>query len=497
MRSSRRRQRSLPAALRLAACQLLLLPVLLVLSGPEARGGGFEHPVQGTHALGRGGAFTARADDPTAAFWNPALLARQRGSRFLYNHGFSQLGLTFARADQRWWDYQGSGRTHSYEFAPSEEQTGFFALGMAFFVTTDFGLPDWSFALGLVGPSSIGQGSMGGEDAATRYSYLDMDILLLFATASAAWRHEDLFGFGASLQYASLPRLRYGFVVVGPTLAFPEGESPNPVRTDNDLLARVEMSDPFALSAIAGAWLRPLPYLQLGVSSRVVPVSFAAHGDVTLQGQPGGLFAQMEPAVLPATVSFHLPATFQAGVRYFQEQGGGGGERFDVELDFVWENWSSVEGYDIEFGMDRVRLLSAETELVPLRIPRYYQDTFSLRLGGEHHLLPGRLALRGGVFWESAASPPEWTVPDFPSFDRLGLAAGASLSAFGLELAFAYAHIFQLPREVGLHEGRIRQQVIYSGEVRQGAVVNAGRYESGYDVIAIGVTAHFEELPLR
>src|SRR5262245_28456759 len=41
-------------------------------------GGGFEVPEIGTEAMGRGGAWTARADTPLAAILNPAGLAGQK-----------------------------------------------------------------------------------------------------------------------------------------------------------------------------------------------------------------------------------------------------------------------------------------------------------------------------------------------------------------------------------------------------------------------------------
>ena len=64
-----------------------------------AYAGGFEVPDNGAQAVGRGAAFVAKADDGTAIYFNPAGLARQRGTRvyaggnlFLHSFEFQRSG---------------------------------------------------------------------------------------------------------------------------------------------------------------------------------------------------------------------------------------------------------------------------------------------------------------------------------------------------------------------------------------------------------------------
>ena len=42
----------------------------------EVRAAGFEHPDNGTISLGRGGAYAAGVDEPSALYYNPAALTR-------------------------------------------------------------------------------------------------------------------------------------------------------------------------------------------------------------------------------------------------------------------------------------------------------------------------------------------------------------------------------------------------------------------------------------
>src|SRR5690349_7821462 len=59
--------------------------------------GGLELPDNGTEALARGGAFTAKADDATALQYNVAGLARQRGTRLLFDANLLMSTLNFQR----------------------------------------------------------------------------------------------------------------------------------------------------------------------------------------------------------------------------------------------------------------------------------------------------------------------------------------------------------------------------------------------------------------
>ena len=133
----------------------IALTMLLGRSKP-AHAGGMEIPDHGTEALGRGGAFTAKADDPSALHHNVAGLAQQRGTRFLLNANIARSSLAFQRAGT----YPGTpgdpatpwaGRS----FPRAENQGGLVALPVVA-ITSDFGLPWATFALGTFPPSTIG-----------------------------------------------------------------------------------------------------------------------------------------------------------------------------------------------------------------------------------------------------------------------------------------------------------------------------------------------------
>ena len=64
----------------------------------EARAGGFEVPDLGARAIGRGGAYTVGVADGTAMHYNPAALAKIRGTTVMYHHGLAFSNTHFQRA---------------------------------------------------------------------------------------------------------------------------------------------------------------------------------------------------------------------------------------------------------------------------------------------------------------------------------------------------------------------------------------------------------------
>ena len=56
-----------------------------------------EIPDNGTRGLGRAGSFVVGATDPTALWYNPALLTRLRGTQILFDNHLSMLNYRFRR----------------------------------------------------------------------------------------------------------------------------------------------------------------------------------------------------------------------------------------------------------------------------------------------------------------------------------------------------------------------------------------------------------------
>lgn len=479
---------------------------LLLVAGP-ALAGGFEYGPQGLHAVGRGGAFTAKADDPSAVYWNPSRLALLRGTHLLINLSSSKLSLDFDRfpAQKRKVTRDTDGNILYGEpigdpvpFDTLSQNAGWFPQGISLALTSDFGLEDWGFGLALNGPAAYGTvGYPSDMNSAGRYSLMKLDTLLAYVTAAAAYKYKEWFGFGLGLQYVVVPKLKYSMAMMAPAAYTNQND---PVNNRNDLRADLDMADWTGFSALIGAWARPVEWLELGFNARVVPVKVRAEGKVRMGGTENSVYANMKPIKVAGRLEFTMPASVQFGARYrhvAQDR-----EVFDIEADFVWEQWSAMDAFRMTTTESNSEL-GVSIDPMKVSLARRWKDTYSVRLGGQWNAIPQWLTARMGGWWESATQPLEYTSMDLPGFQRFGIGAGLSTSIYGFEIGLAYAHVFQMDRTVKAGTGGIRQQLMGTEKnaadefvpvINQGYAVNEGRYKSSFDILTVGISIDWDTL---
>jgi hypothetical protein len=392
--------------------------------------------VKGARAVGRGGAFTAKADDLSAVALNPAGLARVDGTLIQIGNRFSYHASSFTRAPTLDWGNLDGGIPPYVEFAEVQNEEPWQLLEPLLGVASNLGLPDLGFALTIHAPAGVGRLAFP-VDGGQRYLMVERQARILHYSASAAWKHADVFGVGASLQWIHVPLLRYQLVID----ANPFPGDVHPVAGELDMLATVDGSDPFTFLALVGAWYRPLPSLELALSAQLMPARI--HTRSTLHVEPLNpeivdqveLRREGEPAD-DVRLSLPLPLSARAGVRYLQLRGDS--ELFDVELDLVYESWSRVKRFEIEGDGLIANLLGQRVDVGSIAVDKHWRDTIGVHLGGDYALLPRLLSVRGGLFYESAVGDRRYANVDFASGQQLGAALGGSVFVLGAELAIAY-----------------------------------------------------------
>ncbi|MBM4355771.1 MAG: hypothetical protein FJ109_18605, partial [Deltaproteobacteria bacterium] len=434
---------------------LSILVVVLAAAPGLSLAGGPEVGDQGARATGRGGAMTVRADDPSAIYYNPAGLARQRGTGFLLSNRVLYSDIEYRRARTLDWSDATHGVPRLVEFDHIRNETPWTWLSPMAALASDLGLDDWAFALGMYAPNAAGRLEYP-RFGPQRYMMTGQDVIMLYYTASVAWKYKDLFGLGLSLQYVDVPRFDFSVVVDG-------NMSPRNVYPDSspfDMHVAIRGEDRFGFTGILGAWVKPVRGLEIALAGRFLPVNIRT--DSRLEVTADNLATEEQVKVLKGTeednrVSFELtfPTQLRGGIRWFFEKGGR--EIADVELDVQWEMWSQNRSYRLDAGVT-TELAGQRIDIDQVVIPREFRDTVSIRLGGDVQVVPGRLWLRAGGFYESPAVEPGYAFLDALSFHRLSPGAGLTLRLLGADLSLAYNWIFQVPVVVTEQESKIFQQ---------------------------------------
>ncbi len=452
--------------------------MLAGLAPTAAEAGGFEIPDLGARALGRGTANVVGVNDPTALHYNPGSLAKLRGTRLLYNHSLVWHDTRFTRdtLSDAWGDDAGT------TFAPARNAKSLFPLGLFLALSTDFGLENWTFGAGVYGPHSVGKHDYP-EYGPQSFMLTDMNVLMVYYSLAAAWKHKDKFGIGVTAQYVDLLQLDYSLVIDS---TFTTGLNPVPSDASTQLTSELKLRDRTSGTAIVGMWYRPHRRVELGLASRVVPIFL----------QPKGTMEVDKPTLvtddITVTMPLTLPAYVRGGVRYIHETKDR--EWFDLELMAQWENWSVIKAYDVEVDGQ----ISGQ-DIQDLHLTKQWRDTVSVRLGGDVHVIPGHLTLRSGGYFESAATPNAYSHLDFPSFRRGGIGAGLTAGGRGVYGTVGFMHVFQEKRHVDELTGKVFQQ----RPVRpcpdrcggaSGVPANAGTFTSRYEILNVGIELRFAEL---
>lgn len=525
-----------PASIAVALCAVLLLPSSAV------RAGGFEFPDNGVRALGRGGAFVARADDPTAIYHNPSGITRLTKPTLLLDLNISHVDYGFQRAATR-------RTTRDGQSVSVPQEGGFDKVSNS---APPFPAPFLSYvhpltssltvAAGIYGPSAYGWREFP-EDGPQRYELVNSEILLTFTTLAIAWQGWDgRVRLGASLQAASVPKMHIELKTDGDPGILTSGQSKY-VQTEDprwDNLSVLDLSKAFIPTGILGLTVAPTDKIEFGVSYRP---GFELKTEGTLSVEYSKFFtydpdpddpnkhnATFEAECVGATpderflcsrdpkmsddgasLTLNFPHIVKAGVRYVERPSMTARESWDIELDVTWERWSTLRDITVEFEGElefHPFIASPLSTTVPLKdrpivLPHDWQDVISVRLGGDWNVSEA-LTLRAGATYETSTFPSHAVDLLAEGFPRATAAVGASYAltdslrlSSGLTVSFA--------SEFKSTDSEVRAQIplsectpphtdsavcAFDGE-GTGNPIGEGTYTSRIVLFGLGLTAGF------
>ncbi len=511
------------------------LPAAVLLASGLARGAGFEFPDDGAEALGRSGAFAAKADDGTAIYYNPSALADQKGLNILVDSEFINNSVNFQRTDSL-----------GTAIGPAVQNSGGTFIDPFVAVSYQI-LPRLTLALGIYGPPADGRYQFPGETPPAfnsaglsspngscligfcpqpgqtpgaytsppeggpgpdpqKYNLISDNIFIAYPTLSVAWAPIDIIAVGVSAQmvYASTQISQATF----DGALFENGKH---LTTDEvpiwDTIANLNVSNSPVreYTGILGVTIKP-PVIPLRIGASYRPgFSIVQNGTMTLDYSTVMQYGGGKPATVtgkgtqqakdnssgsgPVEFDLPMPGEFKSGVDW--SFGGGS----DLELDFDYTQWSQVgKIYTTpNFG---VVANGATTPLPALTQLNDFQDTWALRLGGDWKLpVPlVRLAVRAGLSYESSVYPSSGTIYpqlSFPNFQMYAGAVGLTAGLGPVDIVLAYSHVYEPTEDVRNAGTPMTQNVSAGSAAPPTVVVGNGNYTTSYDVVAAGVRIHF------
>lgn len=571
-----------------ALAALAAFSVSIAVAPDTAHAGGLELLPGGSRSLMRGGAVVARAEDPMVLMHNPAGLTALHGDRVMLNIDLTLQSMCFDPYGYYGWGvYSGDRSEFGDPLAVETDGDGDPEIGATYATTPlpemcnsaeTLPLPhlawavelsdDWSIGFGFVAPTVVPGLRYGGDDGTisidgkafptpTRYQIIEQKIDFAFAPSfGVAYDIADWLALGVNLQVA---------MISARTMAVQNSTSGT--QPSSDWFAEIRATDLFIPALTFGAMVKPTKSLTFGATFRWVD-GLEGSGDVTYETntfhrgstEPGRPVPFENDSVTLTDISVELPWAATIGVRYAGLLSGGhdaagtskqpknddpmATESWDVELDATYTFGSFNDENRARAGDDVLiisRVAGGGTALVPteelpeVTINRHQLDSVAVRLGGSYAILPQRLQVHAGSFFESRGIEASYASIDSWAFARVGVGLGVIWRIDSVDLFAGYGHVFQETLEItspphqnvedhvdgdpasgfdkrvggtfnrlGQREGGVvledpsepssgdavakaQQASALPSPARPDRVINAGKYTASFDIISVGV----------
>jgi long-chain fatty acid transport protein len=351
--------------------------------------GGFQINEHGARATGQGGAFVARASDPSAIFFNAAGLGFQKGIN-------ASVGTTLIFP--------------STEFTgPTPATTNTKMVSQVFYPPTLYGTYSVNdkLVVGLGVFSPYGLGTEWPVDWVGRKSSIKTDLQSFYITPSVAYKVNDQISVGVGASY----------VIANVTLKYrvPTMSSLGVYSTKDGTAELVANGTAFTFNG--GVIYKPMPNLSIGASYRHL-------AEVKLKGTAKFTDMQFFAPYFPGgdgETTLPFPSNFQAGVAYTINP------KLTVEADVQYVMWNTYDMLAVTLTNGPAAPLAPGGVILqksPAPANKDWSDAMMIRLGGEY-LVNDKITVRAG-FIHDATPQPDYTVePMMPDADKNDISLGA------------------------------------------------------------------------
>ncbi len=356
---------------------------VVMLSVSVAFASGYQLNEHGAKAVAMGGAFVARADDPSAIFFNPAGLSFVKGFHVMVGGTLILPSTTFTGP------YPNNTETkmNSLSFFPPNA-----------YITYNF---DNGLAAGVGVYTPEGLGTDWPKDWVGRFiiTKINLQSFNINPTVSYSFLN-DMVAIGAGFDYVlgNVDLERYYPTVFSDSAG-------NPITPFIHLTGNAK-----GTGFNFGIMLKPAENLSLGFSYRSKITYKVDNGTATYTGADG-LTSELPSGT--ASTSLPLPETWYAGIAYK-------GSNYSIEADYQFVGWSAYKQLSITFQ-------NPGPSGNPAPIIGDYTDSYIMRVGGEYKL-NDMWTMRAGLFYDKNPVPDAYDVPILPDADRIGINVGVGVN---------------------------------------------------------------------
>ncbi|MBN1946520.1 MAG: outer membrane protein transport protein [Bradymonadales bacterium] len=383
---------------------LSLAPVWLAAG--EARAGGFSNLDFGIRRMGML-AVTARPDDVTAIFHNPAGLTLMEGTVFYHSQSWFVVDT-----GSRFYDSQGVLRP-DHEVEPDWNVGTIPFLGLV----SDLGMDRLRLGFGLYAPNAYG--GVLPEDEASRYHLLRALFIASRATLSAAYEVTDAFSIGGGVSlihvYFTARRIMNPLVLQDPDQRF------LPVDQTAALDAELQLDGmAFTGGFNLGFLFRPLEHLRLGIG-------FESGAPIDLEGEVELKYPNNTSERSTHHTEMVIPFNLRAGFNWEFAP------NFQLGADVYYWHYQILQEQRTELE----RPIMGMTEMVE---PKNYSNSWNWCVGLLYQVLP-ELELMLGYQWDYSPIPTRTLTLENPSQTQFGVSMGARWQVTDtVRLGAAYVH---------------------------------------------------------
>jgi long-chain fatty acid transport protein len=441
----------------------------------------------------RAGAFVAGADDGAAFTYNPAGLVEAGTSIFL-DATYVRGSLDYTRKAPLLARDPNTGaivRGYEQTFATAHGKTPFVPIPT---IVATFGITrDLVVAVGAYAP--LGQlytfpDTVKGKPAPQRYTVASLDGSALIVTGlSAAYRPIKQIQIGMGFN------VMFGTVMTEATLGtcVPDRFVCAPEQPEFDARSKLTAGGILAPSANFGIQILPTDSVRFGASFDL-PRNLKSDGKIQTRLPSSPLFDNAKQVGDQIGVSMKLPWVARVGVEVRP------GKQTRIELAATYEAWSAhdrIEAKPKNIELQDIALFPPAYRLGDINIERKYQDSYSVKVGGEQRIPIGSMALdaRLGVGYEKSAVPNAYVSALSMDANKAILALGAGFHPTkNLRIDASAVMYVSSAVDVSVDDAKLYRVAAVRANAPDSpdTPINAGKYVASTQAYSLGVRYAFQ-----